>query len=590
MRYWRMSLAIVVGLIVLSAAVTWGSTSQVQARATIGLSAPRANSVVFNGVQGDASLARYTTQRARFVTSDAVIDAVAADVGRDDVTTLRKDIIAAASANSNVITVLVDAEDSERAVALAQSVVDAYRAQTHQQIDELTDAAIASLTQSAAEIRQEVDVEEGSAAVAATAANIIGQLQIQAADLETSRALTGDGVEFVIAPRSDSVIESGPPLRELALGLLVGLAIAASLAWVRADRNRQISGTTSAAELLDASCLGEIQRQPEHVPLPPETISRLPTHDHRVLWSALVHRVPRGAIVVTSVGTDAPAWTAVNLAAAAARDGHDVLVVDADMQTAQMLGRERGATGIAQLLTTGASWSDHVVTIGEFSRNHFSVLPAGPDVDENDPRTSLASGFVEEWCQRYDYVMITARSIRDDVVATLLAEGAGRLFVSVGHQAEERDLAGLRRHASQQNVTIVGFALIDAERTLNTAPTPQLFTMRPATEPTSAPTPAPESVPEPLHVVSPSRVSTPTPPMQPTRSGSRTSPAHKPRPSAPVSLSRVSTPTPPPPPMQPTRSGSRTSPAHKPRPSAPVSPSRVSTPTPPPPPPQRRRN
>ncbi len=568
LRYWRMSLAIVVGLTALSAAVTWGSTSQVQARATIGLSAPRANSVVFNGVQGDASLARYTTQRARFVTSDAVIGAVAADVGRDDVTTLRNDIIAAASTNSNVITVLVGAEDSESAVALAQSVVDAYRAQTRQQIDELTDAAIASLTQSAAEIRQEVDSEAASAAVAATAADAIGQLQIQAADLETSRALTGDGVEFVIAPRSDSVIEAGPPLRELALGLLVGLAIASSLAWVRADRNRQLSGTTSAAELLDASCLGEIRRQPEHVPLPLETISRLPTHDHRVLWSALVHRVPRGAIVVASVGTDAPAWTAVNLAAAAARDGLDVLVVDADMQTAQILGRERGATGIAQLLTTGAGWSDHVVTIGELGRHHFSVLPTGPDVDENDLRTSLASGYVEEWCQRYDYVVITARSIRDDVVATLLAEAAGRLFVVVGHQAEEHDLVGLRRHASQQDVTIVGFALGDAERTLDTASTPQLAAVHTAPEPTSAPTLAPEPEPtlapeaapapalEPMHAVAPVRVSTPTPPpppMRPTRSVSRNSPAHKPRPTAPVSPARVSTPAPPPPPAPPQR-------------------------------------
>ena len=127
LRYWRMTLAIVVGVTAFSAAVAWGTDAQVQVRATIGLSAPPADSVLYSGVQGDASLGRYTTQRARFVTSDAVIEAVAADLGRDDLTDLRRDIVATASATSNVITVLVTASDSESAVALAQSVVDSYR-------------------------------------------------------------------------------------------------------------------------------------------------------------------------------------------------------------------------------------------------------------------------------------------------------------------------------------------------------------------------------------------------------------------------------------------------------------------------------
>ena len=460
-RYWRMSLAIVVGLTALSAAVAWGSDAQVQVRATIGLSAPRQNNVLYNGVQGDASLARYTTQRARFVTSDAVIGAVAAELGRDDLTALRKDIIATASANSNVVTVLVNAADSESAVALAQSVVDSYRTQTAQQIDELTDAAIASLNDSTEEIRTAVATGEPSNAVATTAADAIGQLQIQAADLETSRALTGDGVEFIIAPRIDSVIMPGPPLRELALGFVVGLAIAASLAWIRADRNRQLSDPASVAELLDARCLGEVPRRPRLMPLRPETISRLPTHDHRLLWTALSHGVPGGAVVLESVGTDAAAWTAVNLAAAAAREGHDVLVVDADVQTAEcshILGQERGETGLAGLLAGGGSWSDHIVTIGDAGQSRFSLLPAGPTVDDNDVSTARVAAYLQEWTHRYHYVLIAAQSIREGALATRLAEAATGLLIVVGHEAQEHDLVELRRHASVQDVAIIGFA------------------------------------------------------------------------------------------------------------------------------------
>jgi Mrp family chromosome partitioning ATPase len=493
-RYWRMSLVIVLGLSALSAAVAWGSGAQVQVRATIGLSAPRQNNVLYNGVQGDASLARYTTQRARFVTSDAVIGAVAADLGRDDLTALRKDIIATASVNSNVVTVLVNAADAESAVALAQSVVDSYRNQTALQVDELTDAAIASLNESADEIRNSVAAGEPSEAVNATAADAIGQLQIQAADLETSRALTGDSVEFVIAPRIDSVTMPGPPLRELALGFVVGLAIAASIAWVRADRNRQLPDAETAAEMLGAPCLGEIPRRPRLMPLRPETISRLPTHDHRLLWTALSHDVPRGAVVLESVGTDAPAWTAINLAAAAAREGHNVLVVDADLRAApcsQILGQERSETGLAGLLTTGGNVSDHIITISGLGQSQFALLPAGPVVDEDDVFTSRVTAYLPEWTHRYDYVLIAAESIREGVLATKLAQVATGMLVVVGHDAEEHELVELRRHASVQDVAIIGLAYTYAKRARQSAheqsaPPPPPAVVQPLSVPTTS--------------------------------------------------------------------------------------------------------
>ena len=378
-RFWLMSLAIILGMTLLSAAVASRSSAQVQVKATIGLSAPRANNVLYDGVQGDASLARYTTQRARFVTSDAVIGAVAADLGRDDLTALRKDIIATPSTNSNVFTILVNAADAESAVALAQSVVDSYRTQTALQIDELTNAAIVSLTEHRRH-PSEVDTAQPSDAITSTAAERFGQLQIQAADLETSRALTGDGVEFVIAPRIDSVIEPGPPLREIALGFVVGLAIAASIAWIRADRHRQTSDAETAAELLEAPSLGEIPRQPRRLPLRPETILRLPTHDHRLLWTALSHGAPSGVIVVESVGADAPAWTTLNLAAAAARDGLNVLVVDADVHSghaSQMLGLDRDQPGLASLLIADGVWSEQIVAINQPGQNEFPCSRPG---------------------------------------------------------------------------------------------------------------------------------------------------------------------------------------------------------------------
>ena len=426
---------------------------------------------------------------------------------------------------------------------------------------------------SADEIRREVASGTASDAVAASAAGTIGELQVQAADLETSRALTGDGVEFVIAPRFDSVIQPGPPLREMALGFIVGLVIAASLAWIRADRHRQLLDSVAAAELLGARKLGDIPRQPSLLPLRPETIARLPTHDHRVLWSALSDGVPGGAIVVESVGTDASAWTAVNLAAAAAREGLDVLVVDADLhngQTSQILGRERGTTGLTQLLATGDSrWSNHLVMVDELGQHRFAMLPAGSGIDESDLRTSLAPIYVEEWGRSYDYVFIPVESIRHGALSAKLAEAAAQLLVVVGHQAEEHDLVDLRRHASVHDIAIVGFALAGTTHAHQPTPSRQLGPIPASTDPvpTEAPTPEPAPKPEPTPRPTPEPTPTPEPAPAPTPEPKPTptpAPAPKPVPAPPTKPAPVPatqpapvplrTPVPPPPPVPPARS------------------------------------
>jgi len=232
-RYRWSSMAIVVVAVGISIGVALMVQPPAQARATIALASPPEDNVLAPGTQGDASLARYTAQRAAFVTSDVVLGAVAAVTG-DDVTDLRSKVTATPSGTSNTLSVTVSAESRRAAVELAEAVVEAYRSETEAQIERRTEAAIRAIEESAASASGSRGATTDAAARSAT----LSQLALRASEIRVSSALLGDGVDFVNAPRRDAVMGRRLPVRDAALGFVVGLVVAATLAWIRADRSR----------------------------------------------------------------------------------------------------------------------------------------------------------------------------------------------------------------------------------------------------------------------------------------------------------------------------------------------------------------
>lgn len=235
-RYRAMSAAIVGVMLAVSIGVGLVVQPRAQAKATIALATPPAKSVLASGIQGDASLARYTAQRAAYVTSDAVLHSVAVSLKRTDITQLRRDISATPSSTANTIVVVAQAGTRREALQLATATVAAYRSTTAADVKRLTDAAVASINASALHV-QAASGSTPSNSVATT----LSQLAVEANDIRVSSALFGDGVQFVAAPRADAVTGPSIPLRDAALGLVLGLLLAATAAWLRADRVRVAS-------------------------------------------------------------------------------------------------------------------------------------------------------------------------------------------------------------------------------------------------------------------------------------------------------------------------------------------------------------
>lgn len=236
-HYRWMSLGIILVTATLGAAAGLFVAPPATAVATVALKTPPPDSVLASGVQGDASLGRFTAQRASFVTSDAVIEDVAERVGRDDITAIRRKINATPSSTSNTIAITAKASSAEQAVELAAAVSAAYGAQTKLQISALTAVAIGSIDETMDEVRASAGAGP-SPEVSAAVANTLSELQLEKSQIDRSSALLGNGIEFEVAPKVDAVAVAGPPIREIGLGLILGLLLAATVAWLRADQDR----------------------------------------------------------------------------------------------------------------------------------------------------------------------------------------------------------------------------------------------------------------------------------------------------------------------------------------------------------------
>ena len=286
------------------------------ATATVTLKNPGADSLLARGVVGDASLTRYTRQRADFVLSDEVLTAVADALPGYSITTLRGEVKVDASQNSNQLTVTASGENARKAVRLANQVVDSYRAATQRQVQRLTDSALSSIATTRREL---LDRKSPPSAT-------LAELARQESALQTDTAIFRDGVDFVQEATVEEAAAPGLPYRYVAVGFIFGAAFAALVAWVRADRRRRVDREEDVEQVLGAPLLASVEVARKHE----SATEVLPAY--RMLSATLGERSRHGLLMVIAPtdGVDR-SEVSYNLAVALATDARRILVVDADL-------------------------------------------------------------------------------------------------------------------------------------------------------------------------------------------------------------------------------------------------------------------
>jgi succinoglycan biosynthesis transport protein ExoP len=476
-RYRWQSLLIVVAFSAVSAAAGVFTAGAVTASSDVALTYPSAINVLSPGVSGDASLARYTQQRAAFATSDDVLDRVAVKVPGVSLSGLRKDIAVEPSAVANVMTITAQGKNAEAATSLANAAADAYREATAARVTAGTKDAVASYAAREREIEDELSKDNASPQSVA-AATTLSQLQETTANLQTDSKTFADGVDFTRRAQLADATVPGPPIRQLALGVIVGLLVAAVVAWLRADRDRKISDASQPEKVLDAPLLATVPRmlngRPAHAfsrngasaPEPAGGFDRLPHPQYRLAAAVLIRRVSPGLVAVLGPPTGGDRSEAtLNLAVSIALDGGRVLIVDADphgIVTERLgLGMQLEGFGPPGQLPVGTA--DSVAWLSVQEGVSIGLVAPGPYMALSSPVDLRA--FVEKLAARveeYDLIVVDCPPAETGPLIPALLRACTGVLAVVPRGSEEREIGDIRRTADIFSSPVLGFVYTGA--------------------------------------------------------------------------------------------------------------------------------
>ncbi|GAB3196432.1 polysaccharide biosynthesis tyrosine autokinase [Geodermatophilus arenarius] len=203
-------------------------------------------------------------------------------------------------------------------------------------------------------------------------------------ELETTDPDAPSPVKVTVTqrPQVPTAPTSPKPVRNVALGLVVGLALGAGGAIARARLDRSVKDVEVLSELVSAPAVATIMRDQtldkRHV-IEQGSTGRA-GEDFRRLRTNLqflsVEKPPKAVMVSSAVAAEGKTTVVVNLAQVLADAGRQVVIVDADLRrprVADYLGLV-GDAGLTDLLASTASLEDVI----QAYREGISVIAAGP--------------------------------------------------------------------------------------------------------------------------------------------------------------------------------------------------------------------
>lgn len=442
-RFRRSSAVIALGCLLLSAAAGLALAERTTATASLSLTTPSSTNLLAPGSSSDAALSRYTAQRAAYATSDAVLERVVDAVPGTTLAGLRGQVRVESASGTNTLTVSVDAGDAATSAEVADAVVAAYQGATTAQVADLTDAALAAIAAGTAQVQERLDAS-GTGPAASSAATTLSGLEQEANTLRTDQAVFADGVEFTEA--ATVVPAALLPVREAALGLLVGLGLAGVVAWWRADGDRLVEDPAGAAAAAGAPLLGTVVVDDSL--LHGLSLGVVPAPAYRPVLPALALRASAGVVLVTAARREEGASaTALHLAVTAARQGARVLLVDADAAPGSLTGAlfvdrpgEVAPAGFRELATGAAPTGAAAVRallrplpLGGGAQ--LLVLGAGAavgvDGSEPDVQLGLLQPLLEVLRGEFDLVVLDAAPLPTGGLPAALARLADSALVVV---------------------------------------------------------------------------------------------------------------------------------------------------------------
>ncbi|MEX0426792.1 polysaccharide biosynthesis tyrosine autokinase [Nocardioides sp. DS6] len=269
------------------------------------------------------------------------------------------------------------------------------------------------------------------------------------------------------ASYSDAAV-SPKPVRNIGLGVVLGLLIGFGLAVLRQTLDTRINSTDDLAEVTEAPVLGAITFDSDATKTP--LVSDIESHSpraeaFRVLRTNLqfidVDSAQKIFVVTSAVPNEGKTSTATNLAISLAQAGVRTLLLESDLRRPKAHAQLQldGAVGLTNLLVGKVSFPD---AVQKHDASGLEFIAAGP-VPPN-PAELLQShamqDILDQLRKEYDVVIIDAPPLLPVTDAALLASRADGALLLVRHGNVTRDQV---RHSldrlAQVDAALVGVVI-----------------------------------------------------------------------------------------------------------------------------------
>ncbi|MGY2078745.1 polysaccharide biosynthesis tyrosine autokinase [Modestobacter sp. SYSU DS0657] len=307
-------------------------------------------------------------------------------------------------------------------------------------LDETPDALATSISATTIPdtVLLDVTVTRPSATEARDIAAALGQqFTSLVTELETPDGAASSTVKVTVteAPEVAQSPASPQPLRNLALGGLVGLLLGAAAAVLRERMDNTVKTADDVQELTGVGLVGALLEDPNlhehHVVTDDDGYSET-AEAYRQIRTNLqflgVDEPARTIVVTSSLPGEGKTTIAVNLAVVLAQSGARVALIEADLRRPRVtryLGMISGA-GVSNVLAGTASYDE---LIQPYGNGNLTVLAAGPMPP--NPSEMLGSqqmrALLDEARRHNDFVLIDAPPllpVTDGAVLSVAADGA----------------------------------------------------------------------------------------------------------------------------------------------------------------------
>lgn len=444
--------------------------------------AERGSAGVFDVAPSTVDPARYTQNQAQLVMSRPVARRAAELVdGRVSPRELQDAVVAEASPDFDLVTVRAHDTTAGGAAELADATAQAYQEIVAEDVRTAADEAIARLNETAATLEERIVAIEAepsagaSGALAAERDAAVAQLasiERRVNQLSIDAGLFGSGVRL----SEEAAVPLAPvqprPVRNGALGFVLGALAASGFAYWRADHARRADDRHDPAGILHAPLLGEIpdfDTVGAAAPVPArDTPQSVAVEAYELVVSSLElalgssHERDGSTILLTSAQAgEGKTTTALNLALAARQDNRTVLLVDGDERVrglSALAGLEdrEGFTDLGELAVP-SHWCRTDWALG--GALSIGVVPAGRPSDGSSPffRSTRFRTAMKRIRSMADVVLIDSPPLLEVSDTSALASRVDGIVLVVGRGTPLRQLEEVRRRLAFVGTPLVGY-------------------------------------------------------------------------------------------------------------------------------------